>query len=114
MSISIDNAMYSSYINSDSSKKLDSVSKDYSKATDDELMEACKEFEAYFIEQVFKGMEKTIPKSEESDDNTMAEYFKEELISKYAKKATDAGNGLGIAQMLYEQMKRNVAEEIGE
>ena len=32
---------------------------DYAKATDDELMDACKQFEAYFVEMVFKEMEKT-------------------------------------------------------
>ena len=47
---------------------------DYANATGDELLDACKQFEAYFLEQVFKEMEK---------------------------------QGLGIAQMLYEQMKRN-------
>ena len=27
---------------------------DYSKASDEELMDACKQFEAYFLEQMFK------------------------------------------------------------
>ena len=36
------------------------VKKDEASETEDkELMEACKSFESYFIEQVFKGMEKT-------------------------------------------------------
>ena len=35
-----------------------------SNATDDELMEVCKEFEAYFTEQVYKEMLKTVPKHE--------------------------------------------------
>lgn len=34
---------------------------DYSKASDEELMDACKQFEAYFIEQMYKGMLKTVP-----------------------------------------------------
>ena len=33
--------------------------KDMSQATDEELMDACKEFEAYFMEQVMKEMIKT-------------------------------------------------------
>ena len=45
-----------------SSKKMqDTVSKDYSKASDEELLDVCKQFEAYFMEQVFKQMEKTQP-----------------------------------------------------
>ena len=33
---------------------------DYTKATDDELMDACKQFEAYFLERMFQEMMKTI------------------------------------------------------
>ena len=33
--------------------------KDLSKATDDELMEVCKDFESYFLEQMLKSMVKT-------------------------------------------------------
>ena len=49
--------VYTEYLNQQtdnvSSKKMqDTVSKDYSKATDDELLDVCKQFEAYFMEQV--------------------------------------------------------------
>ena len=33
---------------------------DYATATEDELLDACKQFEAYFLEQVFKEMQKTV------------------------------------------------------
>lgn len=81
---------------------------DYSKATEEELMEACKSFEAYFIEQAFKGMEKMIPEKE--DDTTGTSYydmFKDTLYQEYAESATERGDGIGIAKMLFEQMKRN-------
>lgn len=84
--------------------------KDYSKATDQELMDACKEFEAYFIEQMYKSMLKTIPKSESSSAATdnMMDYYKDQMIQGIAKETTNQnGNGLGLAQMLYEQMRRN-------
>lgn len=84
--------------------------KDYSKATDQELMDACKEFEAYFIEQMYKSMLKTIPKSESSSAATdnMMDYYKDQMIQGIAKETTNqGGNGLGLAQMLYEQMRRN-------
>ena len=82
---------------------------DYSQASDEELMEACKSFEAYFIEQVMKGMEKTIPKSDEDDDSgsSYLEMFKDNLYQEYADMAADQSGGIGIARMLYEQMKRN-------
>lgn len=100
-------------------------------ATDDELMEVCKDFESYFIEQVLKSMEKmtAIPGEEEGDGSsgglfsslagitgesdagmsTLGSYFGDEMISQYAKTLTSNknGEGLGLAQTLYEQMKRN-------
>ena len=86
---------------------------DLSNATDEELMDVCKDFEAYFIEQMFKSMEKMVPKDEDEEESSsmssMTDYFKDEMMSKYAEIAADSngGNGLGIAQTLYEQMKRN-------
>lgn len=82
---------------------------DMSESTDDELMSACKEFEAYFYEQVFKQMEKAIvPGSSDSSGaySTLTDYYKENLIAEYSKSAADQSEN-GIAQMLYEQMKRN-------
>ncbi len=78
--------------------------------TEEELMSACKEFEAYFIEQIFKGMEKTIMKAEDDESNTTSqykEYFGDMQIQAYAKAATEQGDGIGLASQLYEQMKRN-------
>ena len=81
---------------------------DYSKATDDELLNACKQFEAYFVEQMYKGMWKTIPQSEESSNSTstLMDYYKDKMIQGMAEQTTEQ-SGLGLAQMLYEQMKRN-------
>lgn len=90
-------------------KLKDTLSKDYTAATDDELMSVCKEFEAYFLEQVFKSMQKMVPEHtyESTSTKTMMEYYQDELMANYAKSATEEDGGLGIAQMLYEQMKRN-------
>lgn len=81
---------------------------DYSKATDKELMDACKQFEAYFVEQMFKEMMKTIPESETSSSYTsnLMSYYKDNMVQEIASSSTEQG-GLGLAQMLYEQMKRN-------
>lgn len=73
-------------------------------ATDEELMEVCKSFEAYMFEQVMKEMKKTVP--EQEDKNPYLEQFGDMLYQEYAKDATE-NQGLGIAQMLYEAMKRN-------
>lgn len=75
-------------------------------ATDEELMEACQEFEAYLIEQVMKQVQESIPKSEE-EDNQYVEYFGDMMTQEYAGILTEKGD-LGIAQMLYESMKNNM------
>ncbi len=105
--------VYTDYLNQQtenvSSKKMqDTVSKDYSKATDEELLDVCKQFEAYFMEQVFKQMEKTIIKDESSSSTgtALVDYFKDSALQELTKTSTET-QGLGIAQMLYEQMKRN-------
>lgn len=81
---------------------------DYSQATDEELMDACKQFEAYFVEQMFKEMMKTIPESETSSSYTsnLMSYYKDNMVQEIASASTEQ-EGLGLAQMLYEQMKRN-------
>lgn len=109
-------SMYSDYLsetakNAEADKLKSVAAGDYSKATDDELMDACKQFEAYFLEQVFKEMDKTVMRSESSDQSTsnLVDYFKESTIQELAKESTE-NNSLGLAQMLYEQMKRNIGE----
>ena len=95
-------------------KMKDKLSSDYTSATDDEMMEVCKEFEAYFTEQVFKAMQKMVPESEDGSSSTSyVSMFKDTLTQEYASLASesDGGKGLGIAQMLYDQMKRNYSND---
>lgn len=107
---SIYQEMYSQNAQSTSSAnfadKLEAT--DYSKATDDELMEVCKEFEAYFTEQVFKALKKMVPEDESMSTTSAStlDYFNDMLMQEYAKTSAENGS-LGLAQMLYEQMKNN-------
>ena len=76
-------------------------------ASDDELMEACQEFEAYLVEQVMKQVQKSIPKSEEEEDNKYLDYFRDMILQEYSSIISEKGD-LGIAQMLYDSMKNNM------
>lgn len=110
MSMAIDpSTLYDSeyYKTSTQSSKLQEKlnSSDFSNASDDELLDVCKEFEAYFVEQIFKGMEKMVPQQEESSTNEV-EMFSDMMYQDIASKATEHTD-FGIAQKLYEQMKRN-------
>ena len=69
-----------------------------SNATDEELMEVCTEF---------KEMLKTVPKHEGEKTSALVDYFKDMTVSQIAKETTNEGNGVGLAQSLYEQMRRN-------
>lgn len=117
MSLTIDglNALYGAETmtnNTTTNKLEDTLNSDLSKATEDELMDVCKDFEAYFTEQMFKAMQKMVPESENVSSSTkqLQEYYKEQMIQSFADQSAQ-GEGLGIAQMLYEQMKRNYGLE---
>lgn len=94
--------------NNTSAEALESTlsSTDLSAATDDELMDVCKSFESYFVEQVLKEAKKTVMSDEEEGD--YMQYFGDILVQEYSDILSDNGN-LGIAQMLYDSMKRNGA-----
>lgn len=103
------NNTYASAVNQSASKLQNSLgSTNYAAASEDELMDACKEFEAYFVEQMFKAMMKTVPTDSSTSNytSTIMDYYKDEMVQNIAKEST-AQSGFGLAQMLYEQMKRN-------
>lgn len=83
---------------------------DYSDASDEELLDVCKQFESYFLEQVFKEMQKTVDcfKDEKGSNpnNNLVDFFKDSAIQSLASTSTES-QGLGLAQTMYEQMKRN-------
>lgn len=88
-------------------KKLNS--KDMTGATDEELMDACKEFETYFTEQMFKAMEKTAKVWQDEENSTSSKYkdFAMDTLRQEISSKSTEGRGIGIAQMIFEQMKRN-------
>ena len=85
------------------SSSLDSI--ENGEASDEELMEACKDFEAYLVEQVIKSAKKAMLSDEDSEGEYM-NMFGDNLTQSYAEMITETAD-LGIAQMLYESMKRN-------
>ena len=86
-------------------KKLENTAQTEEKE-DAALFDACKQFEAYFVEQMFKEMWKTVPETEYSfqSTGTMVDLYKDNMIQEMASMTTETG-GLGLAQTLYEQMK---------
>ena len=81
-----------------------------SKSSDDELWAACKSFEAYFLEQVFKEMQKSVdalkPETSDHSTSTLVDYFKDQTLQEITATSVETQSN-GFAQMLYENMKRN-------
>ena len=88
-------------------KKIESTS---DKSSDDELWAACKSFESYFMEQIFKEMQKSVDalKPEEGDrpTSTLVDYFKDQSLQEICADSVDKQSN-GFAKMLYENLKRN-------
>ena len=81
-------------------------------ATDEEMMEVCKEFEAYLVEKVFDRMKDAMTDSEEEESDYLS-YFGDMMYQEYANVITENGE-LGLAQQLYESMKRNTVSPVQE
>ena len=81
-----------------------------SKSSDDELWAACKSFEAYFLEQVFKEMQKSVdalkPETSDHSTSTLVDYFKDQTLQEVCATSAETQSN-GFAQMLYENLKRN-------
>ncbi len=76
---------------------------------DDALFDACKQFEAYLWEQVYKEMQKTVDIFDEDGDgyaSNMVDYFKDTVIQQISEQTASQGSN-SLAQMLYEQAKIN-------
>lgn len=101
------NQTSSNAANSRANSLKNTLNGDLSSASDKELMDVCKDFETYFVEMVLKEVEKTMKTSEE--DSTSSQYvdlYKDQVRTELAETFCEQSD-LGLAQQMYEQMKRN-------
>ncbi|MBQ4293630.1 MAG: hypothetical protein IJT05_06480 [Lachnospiraceae bacterium] len=87
------------------------LSEGYKDPKAEELMDACKSFESYFMEQVLKEVDKSTPLfgtglGGDSYASQMTDLYKDQMIQTMATQLTDH-TGNTLAKQLYEQMKRN-------
>ncbi len=78
--------------------------------TDEETLEACKEFEAYMIQQMLESMQesaKVFSDDEEDDGGDYVEMFQDNYLSAIAEQMVNSGQGLGIAEQLYASINNN-------
>ncbi len=90
-------------------KNLRNVDQAAKQQEDDALFSACKQFEAYLWEQVYKEMQKTVNLFGDEEDgyaSNMVNYFSDSFVQEISEQTATQGSN-SLAQMLYEQAKRN-------
>ncbi len=102
-------SMYSAYgtsVKSAGSASLQSSLGNISSSTDDEkLMEVCKGFESYFVQQVIEQAKTSLIGKDEEEEGEYMQYFGDMFNEQYANVIVENG-GTGLAQQLYDSMKR--------
>ena len=98
---------YTPYIPSNDNNNLSKakLEKAYTEQDDKELREACKEFEATFINMLFKEMRKTVGTS---DSNFALDTYQQMLDEEIAE-AASKGNGIGLGDMMYNQLSARLS-----
>ncbi len=72
---------------------------------DEELREACTDFESYFIKHMYNEMQKTVDHSNSLFQRSQAtNVFTDFLVSETAENVANAG-GIGLADMMFDSMK---------
>lgn len=115
MSISFDNisAMLDTTKNSAAANSAaalkNSASSVSSESTEEELLQVCKDFASYFVEEVLKEVKENMTMEEEDEDSslkTLTDFHMDSTIELVADEVVDQVGG-SFTQQLYEQMKRN-------
>ncbi len=80
-----------------------------SESTEEELMQVCKDFTSYFVEEVLKEVKENMTSEDEDEDSslkTLTDFHMDGTIELIADQVTEQVGG-SFAQQLFEQMKRN-------
>lgn len=87
----------------------DTLNKAAAGEDDAKLREACREFESYFINVMFREMRKTVDTSSSFIPVGYAENVFQEMLDEETSKNAAKSGGIGLADMMYRQMNRATA-----
>ena len=76
------------------------------------LRKACNDLESVFVNMMFKQMRSTVDKSGLIDAGFAEETYEDMLFENYADEATK-GKGLGLGEILFKQLSRQMNEKTG-
>lgn len=117
MSISLDASMLNmtnaATNNFNADKVRNTISSVNKGSTEDELMEVCKDFSSYFIEEVIKEIKENMTLKDEEEDSslsTLTDFHMDSVIEDISDTMLDQ-TGNSFVQQLYNQMKRNYGLE---
>lgn len=82
------------------SGKIEGIGKD---SSEEELMEACKSFETYFVQKMIEEAKKTVENEDEEGEYT--KMFADMRNEQLADTITESGQ-IGLAQQLYDNLKQ--------
>ena len=83
--------------------KISSISEN---SSEEEMKQALKDFESYFVEQILKNVQESLKDDEDSSNAQLTEFFMGQVGEQLADKIVDQ-SGNRLTQTLYEQMCRN-------
>lgn len=113
MSISLDTSMLNMnhvIANSNNGNKVTNTLNHLSTtSTEDELMETCKDFQSYFIEEILKEVKQNMTLEDEDEDSslsTLTDFHMDSAVELISDQILEQ-SGNSFTQQLYEQMKRN-------
>ena len=114
MSISINDSMYN-YLtqtaqNANKSASAGAVNNKIGNinenSSEEEMKQAIKDFESYFVEQILKNVRESLKDDDDSSNAQLTDFFMEQVGQKIADQMVDQ-TGERLTQTLYEQMCRN-------
>lgn len=73
------------------------------------LKKSCQDFEAIFIQSMFKAMRKTIPDGGMFEKDTAHEIYQDMLDSEVASEISRR-QSMGLAEQMYRQMEKNLPD----
>ena len=73
------------------------------------LKQSCQDFEAIFIQSLFKEMRKTVPEGGLFTRSTATEMYRDMLDQEVAKEVAER-QSIGLAEQMYRQMERRLAD----
>ena len=76
---------------------------------DAKIKDACQQMEAVFLNMLYNKMQESVPKSKLIGEDSQAEDIMRSMLNTELSKNMAKAGGIGLADMMYKQMKQDAA-----